>query len=74
MNKNEVCIPCADYHRCEVHWGKNCKRLGGKKIPRQKSIPVKRWEKEQQVIPLIVPEEEKKPTFVQKILTKVVNW
>lgn len=30
---------CNHVYRCSVHWGAECKRQGGKRIPRMKSVP-----------------------------------
>lgn len=36
-----VCVSCHDYKFCSVFWGTDCKRNGGNKIPRMKSIKLK---------------------------------
>lgn len=30
------CGGCGRYRHCKIHWGSDCVRLGGKKIPREK--------------------------------------
>lgn len=34
----EICLSCSDLSYCLVRWGLDCKRHGGKKIPRMKSM------------------------------------
>jgi len=34
----KTCISCADLGYCLVRWGPECKRQGGTKIPRMKSM------------------------------------
>lgn len=35
-NINEKCLQCNLYGYCQIYWGAQCKRQGGKKMPRMK--------------------------------------
>ncbi|MEW6425002.1 MAG: hypothetical protein AB1523_09710 [Bacillota bacterium] len=37
--RRERCRPCRFFHRCKIHWGDECNRRGGKKIPRFRNLP-----------------------------------
>jgi hypothetical protein len=36
----EYCTSCVHFGYCMVYWGVDCKRQGGKRIPRMKPTPV----------------------------------
>lgn len=43
--RNSICLSCKQFSFCIMHWGADCKRQGGKKIPRMKSVPHElRWQ------------------------------
>ena len=42
---NENCTSCVHFGYCMVYWGVECKRQGGKRIPRMKPTPVNILEK-----------------------------
>ncbi|MFA7076838.1 MAG: hypothetical protein WC147_00275 [Syntrophomonas sp.] len=46
----EKCLSCIHYGYCAIYWGADCKRQGGKKIPRMKSRPVGELEMASQII------------------------
>ncbi len=63
---------CRQYRRCTVHWGTECKRQGGRRIPRMKSYP---HEFAAEVEPPVT--QEKRNRFKEVINTaraKVANW
>ena len=39
-SKAETCLSCGHYGYCLVYWGAECKRQGGNRIPRLKSMLV----------------------------------
>jgi hypothetical protein len=70
---------CPHVYRCTVHWGADCKRQGGQKIPRMKTVPrefVK--EPEPAAEPVKIETRHEKRSRVREILdtvrTKVVGW
>ena len=69
------CMSCYHVKFCQVNWGSDCKRQGGKKIPRMKFIAVK----EKPTIPETVSKNKEKPEekinkIFDPIKTKVVCW
>lgn len=36
IDRTKACSKCAEVNKCAIHWGKDCNRQGGKKIPRYK--------------------------------------
>ncbi len=74
-NGKEKCLSCSHFAFCLIYWGANCKRQGGKKIPRLKSMPVQGREK-------MAKQEWTKPKkswnhtieMFESIRTKVANW
>jgi hypothetical protein len=66
------CISCGHFDFCQVNWGTDCKRQGGKKIPRLKSIAVDT----RQIIPKTVSKnmEKKLTEMFEPIRTKAVYW
>lgn len=79
MNKqserNQHCDKyCRQYHRCAVHWGTDCKRQGGRKIPRMKSYP---QEFVAETETPVTPRQEKRNRLkeaLEAIKTKAVGW
>jgi hypothetical protein len=78
LNKNDKCFACSHLGYCQIYWGTECKRQGGRKTPRLIS---------KKQLNLMTPELEnvqkliRKKNFVkpkleisQPILTKRVNW
>jgi hypothetical protein len=69
------CLSCSHFGYCIIYWGADCKRQGGKRIPRMKSMPFEErqnvdkqeWKK---------PDKPWKPTIeiFESIRTKVANW
>jgi len=39
-SRTENCASCVHFGYCMVYWGVDCKRQGGKRIPRMKPTPV----------------------------------
>ncbi len=39
-SRTENCTSCVHFGYCMVYWGAECKRQGGKRIPRMKPTPV----------------------------------
>jgi hypothetical protein len=80
------CNSCCHFDFCQVNWGPGCKRQGGKKIPRLKSIAVeakqtisktkmvsKNTEKPKKYEKPVKPERKIVEKF-EPIRTKVVCW
>lgn len=59
---------CHDVYRCSVHWGEDCKKWGGRKIPRMKSIP-RDFTKEG-----AAEKPKKSKGILEGIRTRVVGW
>ena len=66
---------CNQFYRCNVHWGADCKRQGGKKIPRMKQLAYRDYNRGRQVEP---EAKEVKRSRIKEVLsavkTKVVGW
>lgn len=65
---------CNWFYRCNVHWGAECKRQGGKKIPRMKQFAYREYNRGR-----LEPEVKKvKQSRIKEVLnavkTKVVGW
>ena len=73
--QTETCLSCNNFRFCLVHWGAECKRQGGKKIPRTKAMPVKE-KKEEDKRESKKHEKPRNKTIemVEPIRTKVANW
>jgi hypothetical protein len=69
----ETCLSCADLGYCLVRWGPECKRQGGTKIPRMKSMAAEKIHTtEKQVSP---PKTRKTNIEIfEPIRTRVANW
>ena len=69
----EICHSCTDFGYCLVKWGLECKRQGGTKIPRMKSMSC---EKICTLDNQVSKHKAKKPTIVisEPIRTRVANW
>lgn len=70
----EFCRSCIHFDFCSVYWGAECKRQGGKKIPRMTTKPI-------EAILKINRQEFKKPEKTGRqimggelIRTKLANW
>jgi len=74
-NTNEKCNRCNHHGFCQIYWGTECKRQGGKRIPR-----LKKGYLEKQTVPnknIIVQNHESKQQNLQAfepIRTRRVNW
>jgi len=71
-----TCTPCDHFHRCKVHWGAECRKQGGRRIPRMKSYPQKMFD---EAVPEIQIEnrQEKRSRLkeaLNTVRTKVANW
>jgi len=81
----ETCLSCIHAKFCLVHWGTECKRQGGKRIPRMRSIKVKGKQNASKSVK-DVPAKKKpvnkkleKPRQIifnlfEPIITRVANW
>lgn len=76
-SRAETCYSCDNFKFCLVHWGPECKRQGGVKIPRIKSMPVAR----KHPLPVVKKQKvEKKVNLkpgvkrIEPIITKIANW
>ncbi len=71
----ETCLSCDHFGFCMVYWGAECKRQGGKKIPRMKSMSLAgkrrldKWDAKKQKEPKNLTVEMFEP-----IRTKIANW
>ncbi len=71
----ETCLSCHDSRFCLVRWGTECKRQGGKKIPRMKSVPLHPARKVEK--PIQKKTEKPRPiifNLFEPISTKATNW
>jgi len=78
LKKNDKCFSCEHFGYCQIYWGVECKRQGGKRTPRLKS------QKEWTLIRQELDDMQKmlqKRNFVrpkleisQPIITKRANW
>lgn len=64
---------CRQFYRCVVHWGTDCKRQEGRKIPRMKSYPQEFIEAE---TPVTTRQEKRNrlKEALTAINTKAVGW
>jgi len=85
----EYCTSCVHFGYCMVYWGVECKRQGGKRIPRMKPTPVDIIEKtarprtEQRQVILAKPDnltvigrqksDKPKTPYKQDMLKKIVE-
>ena len=63
---------CRQYRRCAVHWGMDCKRQGGRKIPRMKSYP-QEFAAEQET-PVTQEKRNRFKEAFKNIRIKAVGW
>jgi hypothetical protein len=70
-----TCTPCNHFHRCKVHWGSECRKQGGKRIPRMKSYP---QEFHAELSEIQVEAKQEKRNRIREELdtvrTRVVGW
>ncbi len=67
----QYCLSCCHSGYCQVKWGIDCKRQGGSKTPRMKSITVEIGSPKSRHKP---KELKKQTVMAQPIRTKAVNW
>ena len=84
--QSEYCLYCCHSGYCQVKWGIDCKRQGGSKTPRMKSMGLETESKTTLRIKTIVFEtgiktklskfenSKKQAVMVEPILTRTVNW
>ncbi len=69
--RTEKCLCCRHFGFCLIPWGAECKRQGGRKTPRLKSLPFELW-------PKVKKKQEKTDskvvTMYESIRTKKTNW
>ncbi len=70
------CLFCIHGRFCLVNWGTDCKRQGGKKIPRLKSAFGKDKVDKQEVKKTNISRKfiKQKKVFSEPIRTKTANW
>jgi hypothetical protein len=79
MNKQaertSTCTPCNHFRRCKVHWGNECKNMGGRRIPRMKSYP---QEFHAELNEIQIETRQEKRNRIREVLdavrTRVVGW
>lgn len=69
--QTQYCRSCCHSGYCQVKWGIECKRQGGSKTPRMKSMSI---EVQSQKSPHKPKEPIKQVVMVEPIRTKAVNW
>lgn len=73
--RTSTCNSCNHFHRCKVHWGSECKRQGGKRIPRMKSYP---QEFHNEVSETVLETRQERRSRIREVLdtvrTRVVGW
>ncbi len=69
----ETCLSCADLGYCLVRWGPECKRQGGTKIPRMKSMSVEKMRIGENQKSNHISNKSKSEIF-EPIRTRVANW
>lgn len=81
MNKIELsmgnCDLCSHFDFCLIHWGIECKRQGGNKIPRFKTSPAeerKRNSKKQTARQNPMQLKKQTSEITEPIRTKAVRW
>ncbi len=73
----ESCLACHDSKYCKVRWGTACKRQGGKRIPRMKTITVKKIyhiEAKKHKLNKLEERKTKDNGVFEPIRTKAVIW
>lgn len=65
---------CRQYRRCAVHWGMDCKRQGGRKIPRMKSYPHEFMAEVETPVATRREKRNRPKEALRNIGTKVVGW
>ncbi len=72
---NEKCLDCTHLGYCQPYWGAACKRQGGDRLPRLKSVWAQLQPSENDMIN-VQPQQLKKTkiSLYQPIKTKHVNW
>lgn len=71
----EKCLACDHYGFCQVYWGIDCKRQGGYKIPRMKSLSKETGLKVAMTkVEQPKKQRDKKFQILEPIRTKVANW
>lgn len=85
-SRNQICLLCSKFSFCIVHWGPDCKRQGGKRIPRMKSVNTElRWKADKQEAKLYKADKLEKfekadklsnqiTKMFEPVKTKVMNW
>ena len=65
---------CRHIYNCKVHWGKDCTRMGGRRIPRMGYYP-REFQKEP---PEQAETQQEKKSWIKGVLdtvrTRVVGW
>lgn len=72
MKGNEECGDCNHFGYCKIYWGTDCKRQGGPRIPRLKSVNNGFKHEAADTDGLKV--RTKRLSLDQPIRTRVVNW
>ena len=73
--RRENCDSCNHSMFCMIYWGKECRRQGGNRIPRMKSMmtPARRKADNKEQNRSVRPENQRTNTS-EPIRTLVVNW
>jgi len=69
--QTQYCLSCCHSGYCQVKWGVDCKRQGGSKTPRMKSITIETESLKSLHKPM---KPKKQVVIVEVIRTKAVNW
>ncbi|MEA4925116.1 MAG: hypothetical protein VB084_07360 [Syntrophomonadaceae bacterium] len=74
QSPNKKCRTCMHFGYCKVYWGIHCKRQGGAKIPKLKTIYEETRLMAAKPDERPKPQRSKKTEILDPIRTKAVNW
>jgi len=74
-NINEKCYGCSHYGFCQIYWGTECRRHGGKRIPRLKTrlLDKQNAPSKNKIVQKHASSQLNRKTF-EPIRTRRVNW
>ncbi len=71
-----ACTPCNHFHRCKVHWGSECRKQGGRRIPRMKSYPQEMFD--EPISETVLETRQERRSRIREVLdtvrTRIVGW
>lgn len=72
MTINDRCTICNHYGYCQIYWGSECKRQGGHRTPRLKTVNSNSGEAGNQ--PIMIYPKKNLARRNEKITTRKVSW